>query len=98
MKGLENNMRTWEDFKRNSKSFTNMTEKEGNLIDTLAFLHATRIKMNISQTQLGQKIGMSQPQAARLENLVVQPTLASLRKYAAGLGFKITLSVVPALS
>ena len=55
MKGLENNMRTWEDFKRNSKSFTNMTEKEGNLIDTLAFLHATRIKMNILQTQLGQK-------------------------------------------
>ncbi|WP_436970003.1 helix-turn-helix domain-containing protein [Lactobacillus helveticus] len=41
------------------------------------------------------KIGMSQPQVARLENLVVQPTLASLRKYAAGLGFKITLSVVP---
>lgn len=44
---------------------------------------------------LVKKIGMSQPQVARLENLVVQPTLASLRKYAAGLGFKITLSVVP---
>lgn len=42
-----------------------MSEEEVNMIDTLAFLHATRIKMNISQTTLSQKIGMSQSQIAR---------------------------------
>lgn len=66
-------MKTWEDFKTNPRSFTNMSEEEVNMIDTLAFLHATRIKMNISQTTLSQKIGMSQSQIAKLEN--------SLRRY-----------------
>lgn len=96
MKGMANNMRTWEDFKNDPKSFTNMSEEEGNMIDTLAFLHATRIKMGISQTELGKKIGMSQPQVARLENMDVKPTLTTLNRYASGLGFSIKLSIVPA--
>ncbi|MBN6048989.1 helix-turn-helix domain-containing protein [Lactobacillus helveticus] len=89
-------MKTWEDFKTNPRSFTNISEEEVNMIDTLAFLHATRIKMNISQTALSQKIGMSQSQIAKLENLDVQPTLKTLEKYASGLGLKIKLSVIPA--
>lgn len=39
---------------------------------------------------------MSQSQIARLENLDVMPTLSTLQKYASGLGFTISLSVVPA--
>lgn len=89
-------MKTWKDFKNDPQNFTNIGKEQGNMIDTLAFLHATRIKMHISQKDLGEKIGMSQPQIARLENLDVEPTLATLRRYAAGLGFNITLSVVPA--
>lgn len=95
MKGMVSIMRTWEDFKKDPRSFTNMSEEDGTLIDTLAYLQAIRIKRNISQTELGKKIGMSQPQIARIEGMDVMPTLATLKKYAAGLGFKITLSVVP---
>ena len=40
-------MRTWEDFKNDPSTFTNMSKEEETLIDTLAFLHATRIKMKI---------------------------------------------------
>lgn len=96
MKGMADNMRTWEDFKNDPKSFTNISKEEGNMIDTSAFLHATRIKMGISQTELGKKIGMSQPQVARLENLEVKPSLSTLNRYASGLGFNIKLSIVPA--
>lgn len=55
-----------------------------------------RIKQHISQKYLAEKIGMSQSQIARLENLDVMPTLSTLQKYASGLGFTISLSVVPA--
>jgi len=88
-------MRTWEDLKNDPSTFTNMS-KEETLIDTLAFLHATRIKMKISQVELGRKIGLTQPQIARLENLDVIPTFTTLSKYAAGLGFNLKLTVVPA--
>ncbi len=58
-------MRTWEDLKNDPSTFTNMGKEEETLIDTLAFLHATRIKMKISQVELGRKIGLTQPQIAR---------------------------------
>ena len=82
-------MRTWEDLKNDPSTFTNMSKEEETLIDTLAFLHATRIKMKISQVELGRKIGF-------LENLDVIPTFTTLGKYAAGLGFNLKLTVVPA--
>ncbi len=89
-------MRTWEDLKNDPSTFTNMSKEEETLIDTLAFLHATRIKMKISQVELGRKIGLTQPQIARLENIDVIPTFTTLGKYAAGLGFNLKLTVVPA--
>ncbi|MCI1290320.1 MAG: helix-turn-helix domain-containing protein [Lactobacillus sp.] len=89
-------MKTWGNFKNVPKSFTNMTKEESTLIDTLAFLHATRIKMHISQMELSKKTGLTQPQIARLENLDVQPTFSTLNRYAAGLGFNIQISIVPA--
>ncbi|MDM8291235.1 helix-turn-helix transcriptional regulator, partial [Lactobacillus crispatus] len=52
--------------------------------------------MKISQVELGRKIGLTQPQIARLENLDVIPTFTTLGKYAAGLGFNLKLTVVPA--
>ena len=52
--------------------------------------------MKISQVELGRKIGLTQPQIARLENLDVIPTFTTLSKYAAGLGFNLKLTVVPA--
>ena len=35
-------MRTWEDLKNDPSTFTNMGKEEETLIDTLAFLHATK--------------------------------------------------------
>lgn len=89
-------MLTWDEFKKDKNNFKNFNDSEARLIDIMSFLHATRIKMGISQTELGKKIGMSQPQIARLENMDVEPTFTTLNRYASGLGFAITLSVVPA--
>lgn len=86
-------MTSWEDFRKEPST---LSESEVELIDTLSFLQANRIKQHISQKELGDRIGMSQSQVARLENMDVFPTLKSLIRYAKGLGFNLTLSVVPA--
>ena len=44
---------------------------------------------------IGKKIGMTQPQLAKIENLDSIPTLPTLNKYAAGLGLQIKLSISP---
>ena len=85
-------MTTWNEYRQLPAS---LSQADINLIDTLSFLQASRIKQYISQKDLGKKIGMSQSQIARLENLDVMPTLSILQKYASGLGFTISLSVVP---
>lgn len=85
-------MTNWNEYRQLPSS---LSQADIDLIDTLSFLQASRIKQRISQKDLGKKIGMSQSQIARLENLDVMPTLSTLQKYASGLGFTISLSVVP---
>lgn len=58
-------------------------------------LEAQRIKQGILQTEFAKKIGMTQPQLAKIENLDSIPTLPTLNKYAAGLGLQIKLSISP---
>lgn len=84
---------TWDDFKKQPSS---LSQDEIDIIDTLSMLQATRIKRGITQKQLAEKSGLSQPQIAKIENLDSMPTLKTLRRYAAGLGLKINLEVVPA--
>ncbi|AEG41681.1 helix-turn-helix domain-containing protein [Lactobacillus kefiranofaciens] len=86
-------MMTWDDFKKQPSS---LSQDEIDIIDTLSMLQATRIKRGITQKQLAEKSGLSQPQIAKIENLDSMPTLKTLRRYAAGLGLKINLEVVPA--
>lgn len=88
-------MKTWEDIDKNQ---TVATKEEMSLIDTLSFLEAQRIKQGISQTKFARKIGMTQPQLAKIENMDSIPTLATLNKYAAGLGLQINLSISPLTS
>lgn len=85
-------MTTWKEYKKQN---LNISPDEMNFIETLSYLEAIRIKKNITQTELGKKIGMTQPQIAKIENMDSIPTLETLRKYAAGLGLKVTLSVSP---
>lgn len=85
-------MRTWEDIDKNQ---TVVSKEELSLVDTLSFLEAQRIKQGISQTEFAKRIGMTQPQLAKIENLDSTPTLATLNKYAAGLGLEIKLSIMP---
>lgn len=85
-------MKKWEDIEKNQ---TVVTKEELSIIDTLSFLEAQRIKQGISQTEFAKRVGMTQPQLAKIENLDSIPTLATLNKYAAGLGLQIKLSISP---
>ncbi|MDF7682334.1 helix-turn-helix transcriptional regulator [Lactobacillus sp. ESL0679] len=66
-------------------SFSSISEDEKVIIDTLAKLCAERIKRNIPQTVFAERIGMKQPQLAKLEMLDSVPTLVTLNRYANGL-------------
>lgn len=85
-------MRTWKDIRENQ---TSIPKEELSFIDTLSFLQAQRIKQGISQTEFAERINMTQPQLAKIENLDSTLTLATLNKYAKGLGLEIKLSVTP---
>lgn len=85
-------MRTWKDIRENQ---TSIPKEELSLIDTLSFLQAQRIKQGVSQTEFAERINMTQPQLAKIENLDSTPTLATLNKYAKGLGLEIKLSILP---
>ena len=83
-------MKTWSDITNNQ---TVLTEEELSIINTLSFLEAQRIKQGLTQSEFARRIGMSQPQLAKIESLESIPTLTTLNKYAAGLGLEIRLTV-----
>ena len=84
-------MTTWEDF---SQKLKNDNPEKLAIIKTLADLESERIKQGISQKDFAEKIGMKQPQLAKIERLDSLPTLATLNRYARGLGKEIRLSIV----
>ena len=84
-------MTTWEDFSQKLKK--DNPEKLA-IIKTLADLESERIKQGISQKDFAEKIGMKQPQLAKIERLDSLPTLATLNRYARGLGKESRLSIV----
>lgn len=83
-------MKKWEDI---DKHQTVASKEELSIVDTLSFLEAQRIKDGISQSAFARKIGMTQPQLAKIENLDSIPTLTTLNKYARGLGLQIKLTI-----
>ena len=68
-------MTTWNELK---KELTSISPEEMTAIDSLAYLHAQRIKQGISQVELAKRIGMKQPQLAKIENLTSIPSLETL--------------------
>lgn len=85
-------MITWNNFK---KSIDSVSKEELTLIESLAYLQATRLEQGITQQELAKKIGMTQPQLAKIENLDSLPTLTTLNRYAKGLGLEAVLSFRP---
>lgn len=85
-------MRTWDEIKKNQ---TVISREEQSIISTLSFLQVQRMKQGISQSDFAKKIGMTQPQLAKIERLDSVPTLTTLNRYAKGLGLQINLSIAP---
>ncbi|SJZ87706.1 Helix-turn-helix [Pilibacter termitis] len=85
-------MTTWKTFK---KTITSISEEDMTIIDTLSYLQAERIRQGISQHELAERIGMKQPQLAKIERLESMPSLKTLNRYAEGLGLEIRVQVVP---
>jgi transcriptional regulator with XRE-family HTH domain len=85
-------MANWKNFK---KSITSISEDEMTIIDTLSYLQAERIRQGISQHELANRIGMKQPQLAKIERMESTPSLTTLNRYAHGLGLEIRMTVVP---
>lgn len=85
-------MATWNDMKSN---LTSIKSDEMTAIESLAYLHAQRVKKGISQVELANRIGMSQPQLAKIENMSSIPSFSTLTRYAKGLGLVATVSFKP---
>lgn len=85
-------MRTWDEI---DKHQTVISKAEASIIDTLSTLEAQRIKRGYSQAEFAKKVGMTQPQLAKIESLDSMPTLSTLNQYAAGLGLEVKLTVKP---
>ena len=54
-----------------------------------------RIKHDISQTELGRRVGMRQPHVARLEASEHEPSLDTLRRLSQGLGIEFHIDITP---
>ncbi len=88
-------MATWNELKK--KVTKNIPTEELNLIETLTYLQERRIKLNITQKELGKRIGMAQSRIAKIESLDSTPSLETLNRYAHGLGLEIKLTLKPFL-
>jgi transcriptional regulator with XRE-family HTH domain len=86
-------MTTWDNFKENIQA---ISTDEMTIIDTLSALQAERIRQGLSQKDLATRIGMPQPQLAKIERLDSTPTLTTLNRYAQGLGLEVKLAIVSA--
>ena len=78
-------MTTWNSFK---KEIDSISQAKMSLLDQLALLHAERIMQGISQAELAKRIGMTQLQLAKIENLDLMPSVKILSQYARGLRSK----------
>lgn len=52
-----------------------------------------REELNLSQTELAQSLGVSQPSIAKLENVDNDPKLSTLKRYIKALGGELSIDV-----
>ena len=58
-------------------------------METIAYLRAWRLSQGLTQKELIQKVGLTQPQLSRWENLSQTPSLLTLEKLAGALGIEM---------
>lgn len=59
------------------------------------FIHDTRKSMKISQRELSKMSGVNQSNLSKIENGIINPSIATIQKVAACLGHKVELRFVP---
>ena len=59
-------------------------------------IKSLRLRNGLTQKELADRIGMSQPQLAKIEKGTSLPSLKTMARYAAGLGLVVHLSFTPA--
>lgn len=59
------------------------------------FIHYTRKSLNISQRELSKMSGVNQSNLSKIENGIINPSIATIQKVAACLGHKLELRFVP---
>ncbi|ONN40441.1 helix-turn-helix domain-containing protein [Enterococcus mundtii] len=70
-------------------------DEEKEVLDSLIYLINERKKQKVSQKELAERIGMKQAQLSKIENLTSVPSMATLNRYAAGLGLSMTITFTP---
>lgn len=89
-------MRTWEDYKKEAKSFDPNIKQDIEEIEVLASIVSTiierRNELGISQRELADICGLPHSSVARIESCTVKPKVETLIKIMKPLG--LTLSVV----
>ena len=88
-------MRTWEDFKRNTKDANPNIKEDIEEMEILAIIINAiierRIELGISQRELAEMCGLPHSSVARIEACVVKPKVETLIRIMKPLG--LTLSV-----
>ncbi|MGK0607264.1 helix-turn-helix domain-containing protein [Enterococcus gilvus] len=72
-----------------------LPEEEKEILDSLIFLINQRKERKISQSELAERIGMKQSQLSKIENLTSVPSIATLNRYARGLGLSMAITFNP---
>lgn len=63
--------------------------------DLIQAMIDARIKQNITQKELSEKTGITQADISRIENGTRNPSLAMVKRLAAGLGMQLKLELIP---
>jgi transcriptional regulator with XRE-family HTH domain len=80
-----------EDLSRIEERAEQLVESHERLLQEL---HRLRKKNRLSQETVGERMGVSQPAVASLENHDANPTLSTIRRYALAVGARIEYRVI----
>ena len=97
MKG-EIQMANYKDYKKKALSDPNVKaeyEALGPEYDLIQAMIDARVSQNLTQKDLSERTGITQADISRIENGTRNPSLAMVKRIAAGLGMQLKLEFVP---
>ncbi len=87
-------MRTWEDFKKNSKEISSITKEDVEEMEELATIISAiierRNELGLSQRDLAEICGLPHSSVARIEACQVKPKVETLIKIMKPLGLRLS--------